>query len=35
MLSIDWKTFICFRTDNTDVNKNTSVFTEAWSPEKS
>ena len=36
MLSIeDWKTFIATRKDNADVNKNTSVFTEAWLPEKS
>ena len=35
MISIDWKTFIATRTDNADANKNTSVFTEAWSPEKS
>ena len=35
MLSIDWKTFIGTRKDNTDANKNTSLFTEAWSPEKS
>jgi hypothetical protein len=35
MLSIDWKTFIATRKDNADANKNTSVFTEAWSPEKS
>ena len=35
MLSIDWKTFVAARTDNAAANKNTSVFTEAWSPEKS
>jgi hypothetical protein len=35
MLSIDWKTFISTHKDNADANKNTSVFTKAWSPEKS
>ena len=35
MLSIDWKTYIATSTDNADANKNTSVFTEAWLPEKS
>ncbi len=35
MLSTNWKTFIAARVDNTAGNKNTSVFTEAWSPEKS
>ncbi len=34
MLSIDWKTFIAARLDNTAGNKNTSVFTEAWLPEQ-
>jgi hypothetical protein len=34
MPSIDWKTFIAAR-DNAAANKNTSVFTEAWSPKKS
>ena len=31
---MNWKTFIATHTDNTAGNKNTSVFTEAWSPEK-
>jgi len=35
MLSMDWKTFIAARLDNTAGNKNTSVFTEAWSPDQS
>ena len=35
MLSTNWKTFFAARIDNTAGNKNTSVFTEAWSPEKS
>ena len=35
MLSMDWKTFIAARLDNTAGNKNTSVFTEAWSPKQS
>jgi hypothetical protein len=35
MLSTNWKTFIAARLDNTAGNKNTSVFTEAWLPEKS
>jgi hypothetical protein len=35
MLSTNWKSFIAARADNTAGNKNTSVFTEAWSPEKS
>ena len=35
MLSTNWKTFIAARLDNTAGNKNTSVFTEAWSPEQS
>jgi hypothetical protein len=34
MLSTNWKTFIAARVDNTAGNKNTSVFTEAWLPEK-
>jgi len=32
---MNWKTFIADRLDNTAGNKNTSVFTEAWSPEHS
>jgi hypothetical protein len=35
MLSMNWKTFIAARVDNTAGNKNTSVFTEAWLPKKS
>jgi hypothetical protein len=35
MLSIDWKAFIAARMDNADANKNISVYTVAWSPEKS
>jgi hypothetical protein len=35
MPSMNWKTFIAARLDNTAGNKNTSVFTEAWSPEQS
>jgi hypothetical protein len=37
MLSTNWKTFIAARLDNNNTagNKNTSVFTEAWSPEQS
>jgi len=35
MLSMNWKTFIAARIDNTAGNKNTSAFTEAWSPEQS
>jgi hypothetical protein len=35
MLSTNWKTFIAARADNTAGNKNTSVFAEAWSAEKS
>ena len=35
MLSMNWKTFVAARTDNTAGNKYTSVFTEAWSPEES
>jgi hypothetical protein len=35
MLSTNWKTFIAARTDNTAGNKTTSIFAEAWSPEKS
>ena len=34
MLSMNWKTFIAARLDNTAGNKNTSVFTEAWLPEQ-
>jgi hypothetical protein len=33
MLFPDWKSFFAARTDNKTGNKNTSVFTEAWSPE--
>jgi hypothetical protein len=33
MLFPDWKSFIAARADNKTGNKNTSVFTEAWSPE--
>ena len=32
---MNWKIFIAARTDNTAGNKNTSVFTKAWSPEES
>jgi len=32
---MSWKTFIAARLDNTAGNKNTSVFTEAWSPKQS
>jgi hypothetical protein len=35
MLSTNWKTFIAARADNMAGNKNTSVFTKAWLPEKS
>jgi hypothetical protein len=35
MLSTNWKNFIAARLDYTAGNKNTSVFTEAWSPEQS
>ena len=36
MPSMNWKTFIAARlVDNTAGNKNTSVFTEVWSPEQS
>ena len=35
MLPLNWKTLIAARSDNTAGNKNTSVFTEAWSPEQS
>jgi hypothetical protein len=35
MLQIDWKTYLAARKDKTTGNKDTSVFTEAWSPEKS
>ena len=35
MLLTNWKNFIAARIDNTAGNKNTSVFTKAWSPEKS
>jgi hypothetical protein len=31
MLFPDWKSFFAARTDNETGNKNTSVFTEAWS----
>ena len=30
----DWKSFFAARTDNETGNKNTSVFTEAWLPDK-
>jgi hypothetical protein len=30
----DWKSFFTARADNKTGNKNTSVFTEAWSPDK-
>jgi hypothetical protein len=30
----DWKSFFAARTDNKTGNKNTSVFTEAWLPDK-
>ncbi len=32
---MNWKTFITARIDNTAGDKNTSAFTEAWSPEES
>ena len=35
MLQTDWKTYLAARKDKTAGNKDTSVFTEAWSPEKS
>ena len=35
MLSTNWKAFIAARSDNMAGNKNTSVFTKAWLPEKS
>ena len=35
MLSMNWKTLIAAHIDNTAGNKNTSVFTKAWSPEQS
>jgi hypothetical protein len=35
MLLTNWKNFIAARIDNTAGNINTSVFIEAWSPEKS
>jgi hypothetical protein len=35
MLQIDWKTYLAARKDKSAGNKDTSVFTEAWSPEKS
>ena len=35
MPSMNWETFIAARIDNTAGNKNTSAFTEAWSPEES
>ena len=34
MLQIDWKTYIAARKDKSAGNKDTSVFTKAWSPEK-
>ena len=33
MLYKDWKTFFAARADNEQGNKNTAVYTEAWSPE--
>jgi hypothetical protein len=33
-LKRNWKTSIAARADNTAGNENTSVFTEAWLPEK-
>jgi hypothetical protein len=33
MLHLDWKTFFAARADNEQGNKNTSVYTEAWSPD--
>ena len=35
MLQIDWKTYLAARKDKSAGNKDSSVFTEAWSPEKS
>ena len=35
MLQIDWKTYFAARKDKSAGNKDTSIFTEAWSPEKS
>ena len=35
MLQIDWKTYLAARKDKSARNNDTSVFTEAWSPEKS
>ena len=34
MLPMNWKTFIAARLDNSAGNKNTSVFTKAWSPKQ-
>jgi hypothetical protein len=33
MLHLAWKTFFTMRADNKQGNKNTSVYTEAWSPD--
>ncbi len=30
----DWKSFFAARADNETGNKNTSIYTEAWSPDK-
>jgi hypothetical protein len=35
MLQIDWKTYLAARKDKSAGNKDTSVFTKAWSPKKS
>jgi hypothetical protein len=34
MLYLDWKSFFAAQADNNLGNKNTSVYTKAWSPDK-